>query len=269
MTLSFQQIKESAVKPFKGLTRVFPHLKIEAALLAAVMLGAGIGNTIQQTANMVPFYDTSAQMQQEEQSEQIESIFAMTESEKKEPEVQTVIQYRESQLCLIGDSRTYGIQTSVETEASIIAKSSMGLNWFKETAAPKFAEISDDIRVCIVLLGINDIFHADEYVETLNQFALEYPDKKMVYVNLGPVDPSLYTGIPNSSLEKFNKTLEDGLSDRWQVLDLYGYLTETGFESYDGLHYGTSESKRIFEWIVSQVSSQTITVIPGDADTKS
>ena len=161
----------------------------------------------------------------------------------------------------IGDSRTVAMEQAVLTEVSFIAKSSMGLDWFNETASVKFAEIQNDIEICVVALGVNDIGNVDKYIERLNAFAEEYPTKIFVYANIGPVDESKYTSIPNTKIAEFNQAMVDGLSDRWQILDQYSYLSAEGFSASDGLHYSMQDSAKVFAWMVDSIKTQKITTI--------
>lgn len=244
--------------------RIFPNWVTEIAVTLTVLACVLFASQIIPTAslgNEMAHWKTETETEssstlQNATEPTIEAEFEInTEQETKE----ITITYQPTQMCFIGDSRVYAMQTVVAPpHAKFIAKSSQGLSWFKETASVEFESIKDNINICVVALGVNDISNADEYVKYLNEFADKHPDKIMVYVNIGPVDNELYTGIPNSSLEKFNKKLADGLSDRWQILDQYAYLTETGFASEDGLHYGAKDCMRIYSWIVDSVKTQTI-----------
>jgi hypothetical protein len=175
-------------------------------------------------------------------------------------EITQIIEYQTSQMCFIGDSRTVAMCNAVLTDVHFIAKESTGLNWFNTTASVEFDKIQDDIELCVMALGINDIDNVNAYVESMNSFAEQYPDKLFVYANLGPVDESKYSVISNKDIEEFNNKILLGLSDRWQVVDLYTYLSVEGFNSSDGLHYSHQDSARIFAWIVDSVKNQTVTI---------
>lgn len=249
-------------KLFKTVKRVFPNWFTEVAVtlgvLACVLFASQIIPTASLNREMAFWKNNTPAATDEVVNATQPTIEAEFEVNTETKVVETVVTYQESQMCLIGDSRTYAMETSVVSKAKFIAKSSMGLDWFNETASVEFDKIKDDVNICIVALGINDIRNAEQYIADLNAFADKYPEKIFVYVNLGPVNSELYDGIPNSSLEKFNETVTQGLSERWQVLDQYTYLTETGFDSSDGLHYSAKDSMRIFAWIVNSVKTQTI-----------
>jgi hypothetical protein len=189
-----------------------------------------------------------------------QSDFEVIESEPTEATTQSV-EYQTTQMCFIGDSRVVGMQAAVLTEVEFIAKSSMGLAWFVNTASVKFDEIKDDIELCIVALGINDINNIDKYIAILNEFADKYPDKTFIYANIGPVDEEKYTGIPNQKIVEFNSKMQQGLSNRWQIVDQYAYLDAEGFASHDGLHYSMKDSAKVFAWIIDSVKVQTITIV--------
>lgn len=248
-------------KLLKTVKRVFPNWLTEVAVTLGVLACVLFASQIIPTASLhheMAFWKNNTPTTNIAETTPPPTVEAEFEVNTESKVVETVITYQESQMCFIGDSRTYAMETSVVSKAKFIAKSSMGLDWFNETASVEFDKIKDDVNICIVALGINDIRNVDQYITDLNNFAEKYPDKILVYVNLGPVNSELYTGIPNSSLEAFNQKIEAGLSDRWQVLDQYQYLTETGFDTGDGLHYTAKDSMRIFAWIVNSVKTQTI-----------
>jgi hypothetical protein len=170
------------------------------------------------------------------------------------------IEYQTSQICFIGDSRTVAMEDAVLTDVRFIAKSSVGLEWFEHTASSEFEKIVDDIGLCVVALGINDIHNCDGYITTLNEFAEKHPDKTFVYVNLGPVDEKKYEGIANASISAFNEKMKHGLSNRWEIVDQYAYWTSKSFVSNDGLHYSYQDSAKVFAWIVDSIKTQTIII---------
>lgn len=256
-----EKIKIKLDKVVQIIKHVFPNLNLEIAVvvcvIAIICLSAGIITTatISQEDEL-----TNINQGQINQTEE-DSTSPSFQVNATEPSVETqVVEFQPSQICFIGDSRTVNMRESVLTDAKFIAKSAMGLDWFNNTAAIEFDKIQNDIEICVVALGINDIFNVDLYIERLNKFAEEYPNKIFIYVNLGPVDESKYTGIPNSSLEQFNQKMADGLSDRWQVVDQYTYLSAESFSSSDGLHYSVQDSAKVFVWIIDSIKIQTITV---------
>lgn len=257
--------KERLERTKSVIHKIFPNLSIELAavilVVALIGLSAGIISTAtrSQSDELQSLHHGQITTDPTQPDDATGPSFEVNNTEPTIT-IQT-IEYRPSQMCFIGDSRTVAMEQSVLTEAKFIAKSSMGLDWFNETAVPEFNKIKDDVEICIVLLGINDIFNADEYIERLNAFAAENSDKICVYVNLGPVDETKYTGIPNSSLEAFNEKLTSGLCDKWQIVDLYTYLSAETFSSSDGLHYSMQDSAKIFIWIVDLIKMQQVEIV--------
>jgi hypothetical protein len=245
------------------LRRVFPNLSTDLAttitVLSIVALAAGVISTATTGQEMELMTWCQQESITAENTEPTKEAEFEVSVDKPIIEIQE-IEYPTSQMCFIGDSRTVAMQGSVLTDAHFIAKSAMGLDWFNNTASVEFEKIKDDVELCVVALGINDIRNVEKYIARLNQFADQYPSKTFIYVNLGPVDESQYTGIPNSSLKSFNDKMKYGLSDRWQVLDQYAYLAAEGFSSYDGLHYSYKDSVKVFTWIVDSIKNQTITI---------
>lgn len=175
-------------------------------------------------------------------------------------EVTRTIECEPSEICFIGDSRTCGMQVSVLSEVNFICKPSMGLQWLLEEAEPQFEEIKDNIKVCVVLLGINDVWNKYKYPKELNDFAKRYPDIHFAYVTIGPIDETKYSLLSNDDIENVNETIVQGLDDNWQIVDWYKYLATEGFATSDGgLHYTRSVCGVSFAWIVSQVQTYEYT----------
>lgn len=241
---------------------IFPNMLVEIAAIIAIFSIICFSSGVMQTATHFQANEALNYGNKDETPTKPSTII-QTDFEvngESEPPKTQIVEYQTSQMCFIGDSRTVHMEGAVLTDAHFIAKSSMGLDWFNDTASVKFASIADKVEICVVALGINDIRNVDAYIERLNKFAEEYPNKIMIYANLGPVNESLYTGIPNSSLEKFNNKMKDGLSDKWQIIDQYTYLAAEGFNSDDGLHYSFQDSAKIFAWMVDSIKTQEIAV---------
>jgi len=255
-------------KPRSALRRAFPHFFTELAVGIAILSVAGFSYGLTQTATIGQeldfiFEETSSAPEES----QVVSDMPIAEKTavfelfgQSNPQTTQTIEYQTSQMCFIGDSRMAAIEGVMASDAHFIAQSSMGLDWFNTVAVKSFAPIAEDVKVIIVALGINDIHNIDKYAPALNDFAKKYPDKKFVYVNIGPVDETKYTGIPNSSLEKFNQQVKGELDEQWEVLDQYNYLSITGFESEDGLHYSFNDCAKIYTWLVESVKTRTLEI---------
>lgn len=247
--------------------KVFPNLSFELPIILFVLTTVIFASVLSGTAifsdelDLMKFESSESQIYFEGEGAIEDEEFVVGGSEEITNDEPIVIEYPVSRMCFIGDSRVVQMSSTVVTEAQFIAKGSQGLKWFKDTAKVQFNEIRDNVDICIVALGINDINNAEDYIEELNLFAEHNSDKILVYVNVGPVDENKYKGIPNSRIEEFNQTLANGLSDRWKIADQYTYLSAEGFESGDGLHYSRGDSAKIFMWLVDSVKTQTLTTI--------
>lgn len=168
------------------------------------------------------------------------------------------ITFTESQMCFIGDSRLQEMQNSVTTNTLFITGENVGLNWFVTDASTAYHN-NGQKEICVVALGVRDITRATDYISVLNEFANKYTNKYFVFVTVGPVDESKYTEVTNAEIEAFNKTVVEGLSTRWQIVDLNQFVHEHEFATQDGLHYSTKDYIETFAWIVNSVKTQTIT----------
>lgn len=229
--------------------RIFPYISTELAaitIVLSIVIGASL---LTWTTPQVNINNTSPNLENNKSSF---NIYANEEDEEY------IIEYAPSQFCFIGDSRFLGIKNSVQTDAMFITEKSRGLSWFNKTAIKEYENKKDKIETVIVALGINDMGNASEYITTLNQFAENNSNKRLFYVNIGPVIEEKCKTVKNESIIQFNQQLKEGLNDKWTVLDQYAFLQSTDLNSHDGLHYGSETSEKIFNWILETTNKQIL-----------
>lgn len=160
---------------------------------------------------------------------------------------------------MIGDSRFVGMQGSVgDSEATYIAKSAEGLSWFNSTALPELeAKLTEDETAVVILgLGINDMHNIDNYITAYNQLIEKYPKGNYFILSINPVDEvkgrSNNYYVTNASIESFNQKMQAAFPERY--VDLYSEL-KSDFGTSDGVHYDIDTYKRIYELILSKIST--------------
>lgn len=136
----------------------------------------------------------------------------------------------------VGDSRFNGMEMYLgKGSGFVIAKDSMGYHWLMHSAVYRIAEVKQahpEITQWTIVsgLGVNDLYHADDYIKAYRAF--EEAGDKVIAMS---VNPSSGKRNPlNKEIDAFNKKLADSGLD---YLDMNGHLKEVGFQAADGLHY--------------------------------
>ena len=247
--------------------KTFPHLTTEIIMVVALISIFAFAFTFKRTATIGHEMEIMAAVEKMPEVENATNIEEPIIDQEVEFEVNDVntgitqadteqILYQPYEICFIGDDRVVDMQNAILTETRFIAGEAADVEWLKNEAMVDFTEISKDIKVCVISMGLNDLSNADIYVSELNNIAMKYPHIKFVYSNVGPIKETEGLGFTNSNIETFNTKIENGLSDAWTIFDTYGYLSENGFESNDGVKYSLDTSASAFVWIVNGVSKE-------------
>lgn len=262
-----RKIKKNINKAFPNLFTEFSVILTIAALLCVSISMIGTATHNQESSILDLIQDVESILPKEEVTESTTetTVPYVVEFEVAEPtgtpQVMTqTIEYPQSRMCFIGDGRISDIFNTVLTDAKIISMPDGNLTWLVNEAFNDFDSIKDSVDICVIALGVNDINAANDYVNTLNAFAERYPDKIMVYVNVGPVSDINQIGITNTQIEEFNEIMKNSLSNKWHVLDQYSHVVENGFETEDGIFYSIDNSVSLFTWLVDSVSKWEIEI---------
>lgn len=170
-------------------------------------------------------------------------------------EVLTTVRYQPSETILIGGPRTQALGQKILTDVLFITTENDSVKWLEDEAEFTLEEISDR-KLCIVSVGLNDLSNAIPYSQILNSWTAKFPDISFVFVNLGPIDESLYKETTNSKIQNFNNSMKSLLNDQWRYINLYGYLAENGIEAEDGVNYSETLNTTLFTWILQQADTE-------------
>lgn len=155
-------------------------------------------------------------------------------------------------LIFIGDSRTEGIRDAVYDDSIWSCKCSMGYDWMSSTGVPDIEDEIDEYTSVIILMGVNDLYNINNYVNYINNKAIEWAGigAKTYFVSVGPVENDKYT--TNTEIESFNSEMEENLVGV-NYIDVYSYLTENGYSTLDGTHYPDGVSEDIYDYILDSL----------------
>ena len=133
-------------------------------------------------------------------------------------------------LIFIGDSRTEGIRDAVQDDSVWSCLSSMGYDWMVSTGVPQVEDEIEDNTAVIILMGVNDLYHVNDYLSYINEKAVEWSDlgAQTYFVSVGPVENDPYAS--NTEIESFNSAMEANLSGVTYI-DVYSHLV-TAFQQW-------------------------------------
>lgn len=154
----------------------------------------------------------------------------------------------------VGDSRTVGMAGNIGI--TYLAKSAMGLDWFISVADELYNLEGYNI---ILNFGINDYWNVINYANFYNNLSDELFEKNKVFVmTVNPVDEIKQVGYgyssSNSTIEWFNENLKNNLRNDIAFIDSYTYLTKTGFNTIDGIHYDGNTYIKIYNFMVDTIT---------------
>ena len=155
---------------------------------------------------------------------------------------------------MIGDSRCVQMKSHVGAGSDTWScKGSMGLNWMKNTGVPNVeSKIGNGTKI-VIMMGVNDLYQPEAYISYINQKASAWASKGAItyFVSVNPVDGS-YSNL-TSKIVSFNNKLKNGLNSNVRYIDTYNYLVSSGFNTSDGLHYKSDTSRKIYNYIKSNI----------------
>ena len=148
----------------------------------------------------------------------------------------------EISMIFYGDSRTIGLAYSAGG-CTYIGKVSAGYSWM---AGEGYSYLKEAMAAhpdagIVFCFGVNDLGNVDSYIQFFRDFIAAFPDRKAYFASVNPIADSYaaangYT-VRNVSVEAFNARVEEELPDYY--LDTYTFLAAGGYDTLDGVHYGS------------------------------
>lgn len=193
-----------------------------------------------------------------------------------------------SKVIFVGDSRTAGIQatlnkqmsSSVTNGVSFVANPGKGLSWFRDTGYAQLIEEIDKTEgskpiAVIFNLGVNDLGNAGNYVSYMTNIASTLKSKncKLFYMSVNPINSTMITKAgrgarTEAQVREFNSKIRSGLSLYYKYIDMYSVLMKKGYgtnarydgvdDGDDGLHYTTKTFKRIYYYCITYLNTGSI-----------
>ena len=161
----------------------------------------------------------------------------------------------------VGDSRTGQMANAVGGTAAwpgtaFVACFGGGVDWLSTAQAKK--DVDQYVTpgsVIILNYGVNDLSRHNEYITTINRYAQDWISKgaTVYFASVGPVGENEY-GKRNWAVEYFNNQLNNRLDARIGRLNLYVFLTGSGYTTQaDGLHYDGATYAAMFRFLMQSI----------------
>ena len=161
----------------------------------------------------------------------------------------------------VGDSRTGQMANAVGGTAAwpgtaFAACFGGGVDWLSTAQAKKQADQYVTPGAVIILnYGVNDLSRHNDYIATINRYAQDWISKgaTVYFASVGPVGENEY-GKRNWAVEYFNNQLNNRLDARIGRLNLYAFLTGSGYVTLaDGLHYDGTTYAAMFQFLMQSI----------------
>lgn len=161
----------------------------------------------------------------------------------------------------VGDSRTGQMANAVGGTAAwpgtaFVACFGGGVDWLSTAQAKK--DVDQYVTpgsVIILNYGVNDLSRHNDYVAAINRYAQDWISKgaTVYFASVGPVGENEY-GKRNWAVEYFNNQLNNRLDARIGRLNLYVFLTGSGYTTQaDGLHYDGATYVAMFQFLMQSI----------------
>lgn len=161
----------------------------------------------------------------------------------------------------VGDSRTGQMANAVGGTAAwpgtaFAACFGGGVDWLSTAQAKKQVDQYVTPGAVIILnYGVNDLSRHNDYIATINRYAQDWISKgaTVYFASVGPVGENEY-GKRNWAVEYFNNQLNNRLDTRIGRLNLYAFLTGSGYVTLaDGLHYDGTTYAAMFQFLMQSI----------------
>ena len=229
-----------------------------------------IGKVEEDTSDDEENTDSEETTEKENENKTEKTTNTTTETTKKNTEFNKSI--------FIGDSRTVGMQQSVESNSSDVwsCKGSMGYDWMVSTGVPQIESQVTNGTAIFIWMGINGLegtdAYANKYISYIDKKAEEWAKKGATtyFVSIGPVNETIETqygySTKNSDIEYFNKAVKQGLK-KAEFIDIYSNMKSNGFGTSDGLHYNVDTYKEVYSSMKDSAKTGTSSVENNPDDT--
>lgn len=228
-------------------------ISVDAAMTAAL---AAQAEAVKQQVAQAQAAAALAQQAAMQQAAVQQAALAQAQAEQKAP-----IPAGSGNVIFVGDSRTGQMANAVGGTAAwpgtaFVACFGGGVDWLSTAQAKK--DVDQYVTpgsVIILNYGVNDLSRHNDYITTINRYAQDWISKgaTVYFASVGPVGENEY-GKRNWAVEYFNNQLNNRLDARIGRLNLYVFLTGSGYTTQaDGLHYDGATYAAMFRFLMQSI----------------
>lgn len=141
-----------------------------------------------------------------------------------------------------GDSRTVGL-AQCAGGCTYVGKVAAGYDWMagEGYALLQNAMAEHPDATVVFCFGVNDMGNVESYIRFFRDFQASYPEKEAFFCSVNPVADSYAAAngyaVRDAQVVAFNDRVQAELPDEY--LDSYTFLAAGGYETVDGVHYGS------------------------------
>lgn len=183
----------------------------------------------------------------------------------------------------IGDFRIKQLQNTYKAvqqaaEYHYLIEDQAEYSWFNNSALPQIQNMTLEEANLVIMLGFVDCIYssvwssfkvnklAEQYAEAINNFASRYTNFNVYVCTVNPINGNypFVTGGNNfitesdltKKIELFNRTLKSKCTTT--VIDSYKYLTNTSFNTLDGIRYLSDTCTALHNYITANFKSNSL-----------
>ena len=228
-------------------------ISVDVAMTAAL---AAQAEAVKQQVAQAQAAAALAQQAAVQQAAMQQAALAQAQTAQKAP-----IPAGSGNVIFVGDSRTGQMANAVGGTAAwpgtaFVACFGGGVDWLSTAQAKK--DVDQYVTpgsVIILNYGVNDLSRHNDYITTINRYAQDWISKgaTVYFASVGPVGENEY-GKRNWAVEYFNNQLNNRLDARIGRLNLYVFLTGSGYTTQaDGLHYDGATYAAMFRFLMQSI----------------
>ena len=156
----------------------------------------------------------------------------------------------------VGDGRAVNMTQDVNVPS--YAKTNADLTWFKDNANELYKYKHTTI---VINIGLQDMNNIQKYIETFNAMPDDFVKNNYIYfMSINPVDEALEKSsesgtYKNKMIENFNNALKANLRNDVYFIDMYSYMQEHGFATFDGIVYDAATNEMIYDRLLATIGA--------------
>lgn len=226
------------------------------------VFGNGIGYVKSSVVTVIAVEEgMAAALAEQAQFVKAQNAQKQSEMEAQKPAEQPLQSSSAGNLIFVGDSRTGQMGNAVGGSQAwpgtvFAACFGGGVDWLSgQKTKQDIDRFVTPGSVIILNYGVNDLSRHNDYISLINRYAADWRKQGafVYFASVGPVGENEY-GKRNWAVEYFNEQLGGRLDPGIGRIDLYGYLTASGYETLpDGLHYTPDTYARMFQFLCQSV----------------